>query len=188
MDAYRLYARRHPIRFICINTILVICWVFVIMRFSGEEADISGARSSKILVGIVNVLAPSADVTLDNYESVAYLHNSEKVVRKVAHMIEYGILTVLIWSVLFGFRDLSRSYAYILPVVFVALLGIIDEKNQTTVSGRYGSWFDVSVDIAASIIVVTLLYHLTRRYRRRKMRENKSRLDRSGSSHICEDK
>ncbi len=175
MDAYRRFARRHPIRFLCISIALVLCQIVVIMHFSGEEADISGARSARVLVGIVNVVAPSADVTLENYETVPALHNSEKVVRKVAHMIEYGLLSFLMWSVFFAFRDLPRKYAYILPVVFTALLGIIDEKNQTTVTGRYGSWFDVSVDVAASVIAVWIAYLLTKRYRQGKMCRNTDR-------------
>ena len=142
------------------------------MKFSGENADISGPRSAKVLVGIVNVVAPSSGITLDNYENVAALHNCEKVVRKLAHMTEYGLLTVLVFAVMFGFRDLPRRYAYIIPVIFVICLGIFDEKNQTTISGRYGSWFDVCVDTLASVITVALIRHLTLKYRRGKILEN----------------
>ena len=169
MDAYRRFARRHPLRFIGTCIILICVWTVVIMKFSGENADISGNRSARVLVGIVNAVAPSADITLDNYEQVLALHNCEKVVRKFAHMIEYGILTALIWSLFFGFRDLPRKYSYIFPVVIVLALGIIDEKNQTTIEGRYGSWFDVCVDTAAAIIIVALAHHLTNSYRRQKM-------------------
>ncbi len=172
LDAYRRFARRHPIRFIGINIALVVLWIGVIMRFSGENADVSGPRSAKVLVGIVNVVAPSANITLDNYETVDALQNCERVIRKLAHAIEYGILTTLVFAVLFGFKDLPRKYAYILPVVFVFCLGAIDEKNQTTVSGRYGSWFDVCVDTAAAIIVVILIRRLTKRYRLWKIRRN----------------
>ena len=172
LDAYRRFARRHPIRFIGINIVLVVLWTCVIMRFSGENADISGPRSARVLVGLVNVVAPSANITLENYESVAALHNSEKVIRKLAHAVEYGFLAFLVFAVLFGFRDLPRKYTYVLPVMFVMGLGIIDEKNQTMVSGRYGSWFDVCVDTIAAVIVVILLRHLTMRYRLRKNREN----------------
>ncbi len=165
MDAYRRYARRHPLRFIGINLILVVLWVGVIMHFSGENADISGGRSARLLVGLVNTVAPSANVTMDNYKSMNALFNAEKVIRKLAHMIEYSVLSILIWSVCFGFRKMPRKYAYILPVIFTASLAVIDERNQTTISGRYGSWFDVCVDITASIITVILAYRLTRRYR-----------------------
>ena len=177
MDAYRRFARRHPLRFIAINIILVLCQITLIMRFSGEDADISGARSSKILVGIVNVVAPSADITLDNYESIEALHNSEKVVRKLAHFIEYGILTLFIWSLLFGFRELPRKYAYVVPVIVVFILGTLDERHQRLVPGRYGSWFDVCVDVCAAIVTVTAAYRLTGKYRLRKGSEDRSRTD-----------
>lgn len=172
MDAYRRFARRHPIRFLGISAVLVCVWIAVIMRFSGEDADISGMRSAKVLVGIINAVAPSADITLENYENVSALHNSERIVRKLAHMVEYGILTALLWSLLFGFRNLPRKYAYIIPVVFVFCLGIIDERNQTTINGRYGSWFDVCVDTVAAILIVAAARYLTERYRQRKIDQN----------------
>ncbi len=171
MDAYRRYARRHPLRFLGINLILAALWVVVIMHFSGENADISGNRSAKLLVGIVNTVAPSKNVTLYNYRSDAALFNAEKVIRKLAHMTEYALLAFLIWSLCFGLRTLPRKYAYIIPVIFTAVLAVIDEKNQTTITGRYGSWFDVGVDITASLIAVTIAFHLTKRYRRQKSLE-----------------
>ncbi len=150
----------------------MLAWIFVIMRFSGESADVSGPRSAKIVVGIVNAVAPSAHVTLDNYELVPYLHNSERVVRKLAHMAEYSVLTLLIWALLFGFKDMPRTYVNVIPVVFTFLLGVFDEKKQTTISGRYGSWFDVCVDTIASILTVILISSLTKRYRRLKKESN----------------
>lgn len=167
MDAYRRFARRHPLRFICICAVLVICQVVIIWHFSGENADISGNRSSSILIGLAGVFAPSANVTKDAIDASETLINCERVVRKCAHMTEYAILTILIWSLLFGIKKLPRRYAYIIPVVFVACLGILDEANQTRIDGRYGSWFDVCVDITASMITVYLAYRLTKRYRRK---------------------
>ncbi|MCR5591235.1 MAG: VanZ family protein [Lachnospiraceae bacterium] len=173
-DAYRGAARRQPVIFVAVNIVLVILWVALIMHFSGEIADVSGQRSAKIVVGIINTVAPSANVTLENYESIEALHNSERVVRKLAHMTEYGILTVLIMSVLFGFRDFPRKCSYLIVVIATAVLATIDEKNQTTVEGRYGSAFDVCIDVAASLIAVRLIFLLTQSYRRKKRaaREN----------------
>ena len=165
MDAYRRFARSHPVVFTLINLMLICIWITVIMGFSGENAEVSGGRSSRILVGIINLIAPSADVTLENYESIEALENTEKVLRKMAHMFEYGVLAMLTWAVFFGFRDLPRKYAYCLPVLLVILLGSIDEKRQTTVSGRYGSWFDVCVDAVGAMIAVFIAYRLTMRYR-----------------------
>lgn len=172
MDVYRRFARRHPVRFICINTLLVLIWIGVIMHFSGEDADISGRRSSTILVGIIHAVSPSSTVTVNGYDYDSALINAERVVRKVAHMIEYGILSILIWSVMFGFRKLPRAFAYVVPVAAVFCLGIADEINQRSIPGRYGSLFDVCVDVIASIITVFVAYRLTLRYRRRKIREN----------------
>ncbi len=168
MDAYRNLARRHPVIFIIVNIVLVVLWCRVIMYFSCEDADESGSRSATVLVSIVNAVAPSADVTLENYESIGYLQNAERVIRKLAHITEYGILAFFAWSVLFGIKDLSRKITNIVPAVLVMILGIIDERNQTTVSGRYGTWIDVLVDMAGAVAVIWVIHRLTKRYRRMK--------------------
>lgn len=172
MDAYRRLARRHPIRYIATFALLILMWTALIMRFSGENADVSGDRSARLLVGIVNAIVPEAGVTIENYEDVPALHNSEKVVRKLAHMTEYGILCCLIWLLLFGVRNFPRKYSYIVPVICVFCLGAADEIHQTTVEGRYGSLFDVCVDTTAAVIVVLAARYLTECYRRQKSREN----------------
>ena len=82
------------------------------MFFSDENADQSGYRSASVLVGIINAVAPDANVTMENYEQIPALENSERVVRKLAHMTEYGILTALVWSLCFGFRDIPRNYSF----------------------------------------------------------------------------
>ncbi|MCR5687854.1 MAG: VanZ family protein [Lachnospiraceae bacterium] len=169
-DAYRIFARKHPIAFTGISLILAVMWATVIVRFSREDADISGARSAKIIVGLANTVAPSADITLENYESVPFLHNSERVVRKLAHMTEYAILAVLEMSFLFGFRDLPRKYTYLFTVISTGVLAFIDEKKiQTMTEGRYGSWIDIGIDMLAAVIAVRLVYLLTGKYRRKKM-------------------
>ncbi len=151
------------------------------MGFSGEDSEVSGGRSAKILVGIINVIAPSADVTLENYETFDQLENTEKALRKAAHMFEYGVLAMLVWAVCFGLSDLPRKYAYILPVLFAVCIGSIDEKNQTTVSGRTGSMIDVCVDATGALIAVFIAYRLTMRYRRAKMMPNSHHAAPTGS-------
>ncbi|MBO4904429.1 MAG: VanZ family protein [Lachnospiraceae bacterium] len=180
MDVYRCFARRHPVCFICVNMVLVLLWVGVIMHFSGEDADVSGRRSSSILVGIIHAMSPSSEVTVNGYDYDPVLINAERVVRKIAHMIEYGILSILIRSLLFGFASLPRVFAYVLPVIGVACLGVVDEMNQRSIPGRYGSLFDVSVDITASVITMFIVYRLTERYRCLK-RENNNPCVRTGS-------
>ena len=168
MDGYRRSARSHPALFVCINLILVISWTGLIMRFSGENAEVSGGRSARILVTLVRAIAPSSGVTLDNYETVLVLDNCEKVLRKLAHMTEYGILAALVWSALYGIKKLSRRIRSLIPPLFVCMIGSIDEINQTRVDGRYGSWFDVCVDLLGALIALIVIYRLIRLYDLRK--------------------
>lgn len=172
MDGYRRFARSHAVIFICVNLILLILWMNLIMCFSGENAEISGGRSARILVGIVNIFDPSANVTLENYDTIEALDNCEKVIRKLAHMFEYAVLAMLAWSVLFGFRHLPRRFAYIIPVVLVCIMGSIDEKNQAVTPGRYGSQIDVCIDMLGAVSAVVTAYRLTCRYRRAVLKQN----------------
>ncbi len=179
LDVYRRFARSHPVSFICINLIFVILWINTIMWFSGENAEISGGRSAQILVSIVNAVDPDANVTLENYESIVALDNCEKVIRKLAHMFEYGVLAFLVCATSFGFRNLPRRYACIASVLFAGVVGIADERNQTVTDGRYGSWVDVCIDMLGAAIAVMIVYHLTIRYRRRKRKTNNHPVDRN---------
>lgn len=76
------------------------------------------------------------------------------VLRKLAHMSVFGLLTLL-W-----FRALGPSTARAVPVAVAIsfLYAISDEYHQTFVSGRSGSPIDVGID-AIGIAVATLLVY-----------------------------
>jgi VanZ family protein len=65
----------------------------------------------------------------------------DTVLRKLAHMTEYGLLWWLWWRAL-GFR--ATAVAVAIAVVYAAT----DEYHQTFVEGRHGSPVDVAIDCA----------------------------------------
>ena len=76
------------------------------------------------------------------------------ILRKLAHMAEYGLLWFLWW----------RALGYGNPLVPAAIAigyAITDELHQTTVDGRHGSPLDVLIDA----IGVALAYAAARRVR-----------------------
>lgn len=72
--------------------------------------------------------------------------------RKLAHLTEYGVLWLLWW------RALGFLVATALPAVAIALLyAATDEWHQSFVTGRHGSPVDWAIDALGVGIAVALL-------------------------------
>jgi VanZ family protein len=87
-----------------------------------------------LLMGLIFYLSaqPDLDSGLGAWDTV---------LRKVAHMIEFGLLWFLWWRAL-GYRGMA------LPAAIAIGYAITDELHQTTVEGRVGSPVDVLIDSA----------------------------------------
>jgi VanZ family protein len=73
----------------------------------------------------------------------------DTILRKLAHMAEYGLLWLLWW----------RALAYPSPALPAAIAigyAITDELHQTTVEGRHGSPLDVLIDSAGVAVAMAL--------------------------------
>ena len=69
----------------------------------------------------------------------------DTVLRKLAHMAEFGLLWFLWWRALgYGSR--------LAPALIAIAYAITDELHQTTVEGRVGSPVDVLIDSAGVVI------------------------------------
>jgi VanZ family protein len=69
---------------------------------------------------------------------------SDFILRKLAHVAEYGILTALLWRALR--THLVTTHAVQIAALVAALYAVSDEWHQTFVPGREGSLRDVAVD------------------------------------------
>jgi VanZ family protein len=69
------------------------------------------------------------------------------VLRKLAHMAEFGLLWLLWWRAL-GYRGKT------LPALITIAYAVTDELHQTTVDGRHGSPLDVLIDSAGVALAV----------------------------------
>jgi VanZ family protein len=67
------------------------------------------------------------------------------ILRKLAHVTEYGILTALLVSAL-RFHIKRNAHALIMAALIAVLYAFSDEWHQTFVPGREGSLFDVGID------------------------------------------
>ncbi len=79
------------------------------------------------------------------------------VLRKIAHMSEYGFLTFLFFRASIGQKlYFQKSIAY--AVIFSIVFAVTDEYHQSFVFGRNGSLFDVFVDSLGIFFVAFLIY------------------------------
>ena len=100
-----------------------------------------------LLMGLIFFLSAQPDLS-------SGLGSWDLILRKLAHMAEYGLLWFLWW----------RALGYGNPLVPAAIAigyAITDELHQTTVDGRHGSPVDVLIDSLG----VVLAYAAARRVR-----------------------
>jgi VanZ family protein len=84
------------------------------------------------------------------------------ILRKLAHVTEYAVLTLCWWRALRGLRigrDFRASLAFAIGIAIA--YSATDEFHQTFVRGRHGTPVDIGVDligIAIAALVVTRAY------------------------------
>jgi VanZ family protein len=70
--------------------------------------------------------------------------------KKLAHVVEYGILTALLFNAV-RIHISDRRYALLMAVVVAILYACSDEWHQTFVPGREGKARDVAVDAVGAV-------------------------------------
>jgi VanZ family protein len=123
-------------------------WIGVIL-FLGTGQGAS-ARTSLIIRPILEFLFPTAPE-----ETLQFYHG---IIRKCAHLTEYGVLGLLACR---AFVTLSaatlRKYFYILAVALVLIVASADEFNQSFNPERTSSPIDVLIDLSGGTFA-TLIY------------------------------
>ncbi|MDQ3632704.1 MAG: VanZ family protein [Actinomycetota bacterium] len=101
-----------------------------------------------LLMGLIFLV--SAQETLPSVDSAL-----DVVVKKAAHMAEFGVLWALWLRALAGPRPRAALWALAITLVYA----VSDELHQSMVDGRTSSSFDVAID-AAGIGVAVLVWRL----------------------------
>ncbi len=78
------------------------------------------------------------------------------ILRKAAHMAEYGILTFLFFRAAVQNLEFAKSSMY--SALFSLTFAASDEYHQLFVLGRHGSLFDVFIDGIGVLFTVLLVY------------------------------
>jgi VanZ family protein len=135
----------------------LVLWIGVIMFFSTSQASMS--NTSRFIRPLLIFLFPNtAEETLIIYHSY---------IRKFAHVAVYSILAF--WACRAfsnSSQNLLRSLWFAFAFILVLLVASVDETNQSFLSSRTGSIYDVLIDVTGGTAMILIFYSLMR-YRRR---------------------
>jgi len=133
----------------------VAAWMGVIFFFSTDL--FSGSQTSRIIGPILKWFAPGiADETIADVQLI---------VRKIAHLAEYAILSILICRAL-AKRDVPRSLPLVAlgqAVLIAAAYAAFDEWHQSWTTERFGSALDVGIDSVGAVLGAAFFAWLSRR-------------------------
>lgn len=148
-------------------SILILLNLVLIYLMSAQNGTLSEQTSHGVSVQI-------AETFVTDYEEKTPPEKEEVIlkihapVRKVAHMIEFGMLGVLSLALLLTWKGgtLTRIVA---SLGFVLAVAVSDELHQTQVEGRGAQLQDILIDFLGAIIACSLflcLYFLIRKRKR----------------------
>lgn len=89
--------------------------------------------------------------------SFATMETINYVLRKTAHVIEYGVLYGLYFYALFRTRRLSIFSQCLLALLVVFLFAVVDELNQARTRERIATVEDVALDLGSAAAVAAVV-------------------------------
>lgn len=133
-----------------IKLLLIILWLLVIFIFSNQDGTTSTALTNDVL------------------EKYLFFIDSDVffiVIRKIAHITEYLILGILVFSFVNEFK-IDRKI--IISLLICLIFSSLDEFHQLFIPGRTGKILDVFIDMIGVLlgIGVLLLIHKNLRKQR----------------------
>ena len=130
-----------------------IAWTITIYQFSTATY---GVTLTAWLIGeILRILG--IHLSAATFESVHFL------VRKLAHVTEYGIFSALLYGSLGAGRDMKWVWRRaILCAAIAAGYSLTDELHQVFVPGRSASFLDSALDASGAILAMAAVYIFNR--------------------------
>jgi VanZ family protein len=131
----------------------VILWIGCILVASGDSFSSAHTGSwLSVLLGLVSAVPP------DHFGAV------HLIVRKTAHLVEYGLLGLLAYRAFqCTWRDVPAGGWWMASLALCLACGASDELHQSTVRSRTGSSADVLLDLMGAWLGIYLFRLLTAR-------------------------
>jgi len=81
------------------------------------------------------------------------------VIKKTAHMIEYGVLAVLIYRALRAGEVVKRNAAY-WAIMAAVVYGVSDEFHQSFTPGRMPRAYDIGFDTIGAVLAIYSVWNI----------------------------
>lgn len=137
----------------------VALWMAVIFYMSSRTGEASSAVSNPVTEQIVEVTQTVRNDTAlvrDRMTGVV-----EVMVRKGAHMAEFGILLALVMLAVKKLgKEMSTAYAVVWTFAITFAYACSDELHQLFVSERAGRATDVMIDMCGAVIAFLIIHGL----------------------------
>ena len=157
MTSYDEAVDLNPSKFRVVLRLTTVAWAVLVFYLSTERFSPDFSR------GLV-----AQSLTLFHLSvSPRTLHILDTLLRKAAHVTEYGMLAFLVYGS-FGeqqpFRWSLRQALWCIGIV--GLYSLTDEIHQRFVPGRHSSLADCGIDVAGAAIAVGMIFGARRLFRR----------------------
>jgi len=126
----------------------LVLWIGMILFLSTSQASMS--NTSRFIRPLLEFLFPGA-----SEETLILCHGY---IRKLAHLTEYaGLAFWAFWA--FSNSNLKnlRRLWFVFAFLLVLLIALIDETNQSYLTSRTGSIYDVLLDASGGLIMLIFL-------------------------------
>ncbi len=133
---------------------LALFWAAVVWNLGGDQ--FSSAQTSRILRPLLEWLLPQI--------SPGLLSDLLFAIRKTAHVVEYGVLALLVIRAIWMSWRTSSLAALSLTIALLAGLAVGDELRQSAALSRTGSGWDVLLDMGGAVLALLLLLAVPRRW------------------------
>lgn len=160
--------KRQLIRIVILITI--ICWMYIIFHFSAQTGTSSASSSHSVLYIIGHISKNITGHDLITALSPLQFKYLEFIIRKLAHMFIYFVLSILFLLFLFTYK--TKIFTKILLSLSTSFIyACSDEIHQYFVGGRSASFKDVLIDTTGAmfgILFIMIIYSIIKVYKKHK--------------------
>lgn len=123
-----------------LSIVLVILWMIVIFLFSSQNSE-ETVSTTNLIYKLFNINTDSLFIFT--------------LIRKIAHFIEYLILSLLVYNM---FKKFNVQNIYICTILLCIIYSCSDEIHQLFIPGREGKVIDSLIDIFGSSIGLLFIF------------------------------
>ncbi len=131
--------------------LFTILWMYIIFDLSNDTSIDSSTLSTKVLEFINSTIETFTEKNIMLSISADSWQYLELILRKLAHMFIYFVLSITVMSLLFTFK-IKIIKSIFITITFNFIYACSDEFHQAFVPGRGPSITDVFIDTCGTIL------------------------------------